>query len=204
MQLIGRYISPFVRRVATTLNLYDIAYEHLPLSTMGEDRSRITAANPVTRVPALVLDDGEVLLDSSAIIDHLDQLVGPECALTPAAGAERRKVLKLTAVANGAAEKAVLTVYEERFRPPEKWHAPWTEMCGGQARDGLRWLNGELLGPWLTGDTLTQADVATVCCLDFIQATNKALYDSLECAALADLCERANALPAFKSTQHSE
>ena len=69
MQLIGRYLSPFTRRVATTLYLYDMEFEHRPLSTMGDDRPSIRTHNPITRVPALVLDDGEVLVDSAAILD---------------------------------------------------------------------------------------------------------------------------------------
>jgi glutathione S-transferase len=200
MQLVGRYLSPFVRRVGATLHLYGMDYEHVPMATQGEDRSRIQSLNPVTRVPALVLDDGEVLVDSAAILDYLDEQVGPERALTPAVGPARRRVLKLCVVAAGAAEKAVLTVYENRFRPPEKRHAPWVEMVGGQARDALQWVDGQIGGTWLTGESMTQADVTAACVVGFIKATNPELYQSLHCPALVALSERAEALPAFKAT----
>ena len=71
MILVGRYLSPFVRRTAVTLKLYGIPFEHQPLSTMT-DMDAIKKLNPVGRVPVLVLDDGESLVDSAAILDHLD------------------------------------------------------------------------------------------------------------------------------------
>ena len=201
MQLIGRYLSPFVRRVATTMNLYQIPFEQRALMTSGEDRELVRESNPVTRVPALILDDGEILVDSAAILDYLDEQAGPERALTPPGGRRRRQVLKLMAIAAGAAEKSVLTVYEKRYRPEEKWHAPWVEMCASQARDGFTWLNAALEGPWLLGDEMTQADVTAVCSYDFVRAANPELFATLQCPELDALSERANALPAFESTQ---
>ena len=74
--LIGQYDSPFVRRVGIALRLYGHAYDHRPWSTFG-DADRIASLNPLRRVPTLVLDDGEVLIESGAILDHLDELAGP-------------------------------------------------------------------------------------------------------------------------------
>ena len=102
MILIGRYLSPFVRRVAATMHIYEPPFEHRPFSVVGEDRPKIRDVNPLSRVPALILDDGETLIDSGAILDYLDEQAGPERALTPASGGERRRVLKLMAVAVGA------------------------------------------------------------------------------------------------------
>ena len=80
MILIGQYDSPFVRRVAIALRLYGLAFEHRPWSTFG-DADKIAAFNPLRRVPTLVLDDGEVLIESAAILDYLDELVGPAKAM---------------------------------------------------------------------------------------------------------------------------
>ena len=77
MILIGQYDSPFVRRVAIALRLYGLAFEHRPWSTFG-DADKIAPYNPLRRVPTLVLDDGEVLIESTAILDYLDELVGPD------------------------------------------------------------------------------------------------------------------------------
>jgi glutathione S-transferase len=74
MILIGQYDSPFVRRVGIALTLYDLPFEHRPWSTFG-DADKIRPYNPLTRVPTLVLDDGEVLIESHSILDYLDSLV---------------------------------------------------------------------------------------------------------------------------------
>lgn len=104
MKLIGRYDSPFVRRVGVTLHVLEQAFEHLPLSPFSQARElRRHAATG--RMPALVLDDGEVLIESAAILDHLDEIVGPDRALTPASGPERRKSLKILACATAPATR---------------------------------------------------------------------------------------------------
>jgi glutathione S-transferase len=152
--LYGRYASPFVRRVAVTLRLYGIAYRHVPLMPFGPDKAALAAFNPIARVPALQLGDGEMLIDSAAILDHLDQLAGPH-ALTPAAGPARRRVLTLLAVALGANEKLVAGLYERHFRSREAWHRPWLDTCDKQVRDGFRWLDAQFAGPWFTGSAMT-------------------------------------------------
>ncbi|MBR0779214.1 glutathione S-transferase N-terminal domain-containing protein, partial [Bradyrhizobium diazoefficiens] len=98
MFLIGQYDSPFVRRVAIALRLYGIAFEHKPWSTFG-DADRIAPYNPLRRVPTLVLDDGEALIESTIILDYLDELVGEGKAMLPRSGAERRKHLRICALA---------------------------------------------------------------------------------------------------------
>jgi glutathione S-transferase len=85
MLLVGVNRSPFTRRVAITLKVYGMPYEQLSLSGFN-DRAEVRASNPLGRIPALVLDNGEVLVDSGAIIDHLDEAFGRDRALTPATG----------------------------------------------------------------------------------------------------------------------
>ncbi|MDB5686932.1 MAG: gst3, partial [Rhizorhabdus sp.] len=67
MILIGQYDSPFVRRVGIALHLYDMAYDHRPWSTFS-DGDKVAAYNPLRRVPTLLLDDGDVLIESGAIL----------------------------------------------------------------------------------------------------------------------------------------
>src|SRR5215469_6427289 len=85
MKLFGTYLSPFTRRVAAALISRGIPYEHDDLNGYL-DPARARALNPVGKVPVLVLDDGEHLIDSGAILDHIDELVGPDRALTPRNG----------------------------------------------------------------------------------------------------------------------
>jgi len=89
MILIGQFDSPFVRRVGIAMRLYGLAFEHRPWSTFGEGE-KIAPFNPLRRVPTLVLDDGEALIESTAILDYLDELVGTEKAMIARAGPERR------------------------------------------------------------------------------------------------------------------
>jgi glutathione S-transferase len=88
MILIGQYDSPFVRRVAIAMRLYGFAYEHRPWSTFG-DADKLGVYNPLRRVPTLVLDDGEVLVESFAMLDYLDELAGPPKALIARGGEAR-------------------------------------------------------------------------------------------------------------------
>src|ERR1700678_4354176 len=154
--------SPFVRRVAISMQWLDIGYEHADWS-VGRDFDRIRQHNPLGRVPTLVLDDGEVLAESAAILDYLDDRVGPARALLPAGGRERREALKLAALAMGAADKGRDQIYERAFRPSDKRHQPWVERCRTQMHGGLGAIERhcERLGAntWLIGDTLSQADI---------------------------------------------
>ena len=75
MILIGMFDSPFVRRVAVTMHWLGIQFEHRNWS-VGKDFERIRQFNPLGRVPTLVLPDGEALIESSAILDFLDELAG--------------------------------------------------------------------------------------------------------------------------------
>jgi len=85
MILIGQYDSPFVRRVAIALHHYELPFEHRPWSVWA-DAAKIAVHNPLRRVPTLLLEDGSALLETFAILDALDELVGPERALLPASG----------------------------------------------------------------------------------------------------------------------
>ena len=143
MILIGQYDSPFVRRVAIALRLYGLPFEHRPWSTFG-DGDKIAPYNPLRRVPTLVLDDGEALIESTAILDYLDELVGPEKAMIAARGPERRHALKICALATGLGDKAVSLVYERVLRKePSKI---WVERCEAQIGGVLEVLEEERAG----------------------------------------------------------
>ena len=97
MKLIGVNRSPYTRRVAITLNIYGVPFEQRALSGF-DNRAEVRPNNPLGRIPALVLDSGETLIDSNAIIDHLDEVYGHDQPTTPRSGAERRAVLKVAAM----------------------------------------------------------------------------------------------------------
>jgi glutathione S-transferase len=198
--LYGRYASPFVRRVAVTLRLYGVVYRHVPLMPFGPDKAELAKFNPIARVPALRLDNGEMLIDSAVILDHLDQVAGPLVSLTPAAGAARRRVLTLLAVALGANEKLVAGLYERHFRSREAWHAPWLNTCDKQVRDGFAWLDAEFAGPWFAGSAMTQADITVAVFWLFGRAKRPRFFEGLGCKRLEALAERLQETPAFQAT----
>lgn len=197
--LYGRHASPFVRRVAVTLRLYGMEYRHVPLMPFGPDKAELAAFNPIARVPALQLGDGETLIDSSAILDHLDHLAGPH-SLTPAAGPARRRVLTLLAVALGANEKLVAGLYEQHFRPREAWHKPWLDACDKQVRDGFQWLDAQFAGPWFTGTEMTQADITVAVFWLFGRGKRPRFFAGLGCARLEALADRLQGTPEFQAT----
>src|ERR1700759_1652074 len=98
MLLIGMLDSPFVRRVAVSMQLLGMPYEHGNWS-IGRDFERIRQFSPLGRVPSLVLDDGEVLTESASILDYLDDTAGPSRALLPRSGQPRRLALRLMSFA---------------------------------------------------------------------------------------------------------
>jgi glutathione S-transferase len=201
MILIGMFDSPYVRRVAVSMQWLDIAFVHRDWS-VGKDFDRIREFNPLGRVPTLVLDDGEVLAESAAILDHLDERVGPARALLPAAGQRRRDALQLISLATGAADKAVLQIYETVFRPAEKRHEPWLDRCRLQVRGALAALERRALDNgtgWLLGEEFTQADVTLGCVLGFLYGSVGVNRERIEYPALAAFSARCEALPAFRA-----
>lgn len=197
MILIGQYDSPFVRRVGIALALYGIAYEHRPWSVFA-DGEQVRALNPLMRVPTLVLDDGEVLFDSASMIDCLDELAGPELALCPRAGPQRRHVLAVVALAMGAAEKAVSLFYERRLHSEES--AVWVERCSSQILSTLAALEQDRAGRTSTywfGGAMTHADIAVAVALRFIREVHPGLIDDQDIPALAAHAAGLEALPVF-------
>jgi len=199
MILIGMFDSPFTRRVAISATLLGMPFEHRNWS-VGKDFERIREYNPLGRVPTLVLDDGETLVESAMILDWLDEQVGPACALLPASGAARRQALNILALATGAADKGIHIVIERAFRPEEKRHAPWTDRCRVQVHGALAELDrlcaaaGEQ--PWLLGDAMTQADITLACYATYLRDAvplELSAYPALQ--ARVGRCE---ALPVFQ------
>ncbi|MDP1747993.1 MAG: glutathione S-transferase N-terminal domain-containing protein [Reyranella sp.] len=193
MKLIGRYDSPFVRRVGISLHLLGVPFEQLPLSVFS-DAAEVRKFSPLGRVPVLVLADGEVLVDSAAILDHLDEVAGPGRRLIPAEGSARRRVLRTVVTATGAADKAIAISYERR-RPAAQQSADWVDRCRVQIEAAL----GELEAGWSTATKTTQAEITTATMLAYVRRVEPAIaaegrYPRLD--RMAADCER---LEAFRA-----
>jgi glutathione S-transferase len=197
MFLIGQYDSPFVRRVAIALRLYGLAFEHKPWSTFG-DADKIAPYNPLRRVPTLVLDSGEALIESTAILDALDELVGPEAAMMAERGDLRRRQLRICALGSGLADKAVSLIYERVLRKDQL--ALWVERCEAQIGGVLEMLDREreaIPSTFWFGDRIGHADIMVACALRFTSEAHPALFDA-RYPALQAHAARCEALPPFQ------
>jgi len=201
--LIGQYDSPFVRRVAIAMRLYDLSFEHRPWSTFG-DGDKIAPFNPLRRVPTLVLDDGGALIESAAILDYLDELVGPEKAMIAAQGPARRSGLKTIALATGLGDKSVSLVYERVLRKDDNRSKIWVERCEVQIGGVLEVLEKERAGiasPYWFGEKIGHPDIAVACVLRFTNEAHPRLFDAARYPALAAHAARCEALAVFKEIQ---
>lgn len=199
MILIGRYLSPFTRRVAVSLKLLGLPFERRPL-TAWHDLEELRRLNPVGRVPALILDDGEMIFESSAILDEIDRIVGPDRALLPSGGAARRAALRVTAVALGVMDKAAAARYERVMRPEEKIHQPWIDHNLGQVLSGLGWLEDHFADSALP-PPISQPVISTVVAHDFLAVAMADMVDLEPFAALRALSGACADLPAFAETR---
>jgi glutathione S-transferase len=200
MILIGMFDSPFVRRVAVSLRLLEVPFEHRNWS-VHRDFEVIRQINPLGRVPALVQPDGEALIDSNAILDFLDEAAGPERALLPPSGAERRRALHIISLALGAADKGLVLLDETLFRPQAKSYEPRIDRARTQMHGALAEINRLAqirAGQWMVAGRMTQADITLACVFGFLcdalqLGQSEVLYPGL--SALSARCE---ALPAFR------
>ncbi|HMM92069.1 glutathione S-transferase family protein [Bradyrhizobium sp.] len=198
MILIGQFDSPFVRRVAIAMRLYGIDFEHRPWSTFG-DADEIAAHNPLRRVPTLVLDSGEALIESAMILDYLDDRVGEGKAMIARGGEARRKQQRICALAMGLGDKGVSLLYERVLRKDRQLEL-WVERCKTQIAGVLEVLEKERAAvktPYWSGGKIGHADIAVACVLRFVGEAHPALFDARYSAlkAHSDACE---ALPPFK------
>ena len=197
MILIGQYDSPFVRRVAIALRLYDLAFEHRRWSTFG-DAEKIAPYNPLRRVPTLVLDSGEALIESTAILDYLDDLVGPGKAMIAARGPDRYRALRICALSTGLADKGVSLLYERVLRKEQS--KIWVERCQAQIGSVLDVLEKEraaVATPFWFGERLGHADIAVACALRFTGEAHPQLFYHARYPALSAHAARCEALPPF-------
>ena len=201
MILIGMPDSPYVRRVAITLKLMGLPFEHRHVSVFRHfDEFR--KVNPVVKAPTFVCDDGTVLMDSTLILDYLEHCVAPGKALMPARGAERKEALRLVGLAMAACEKCVQLVYEKEQRPAEKRHGPWFDRVAGQANAAFAELERAAgkARPWLQGERFNAADVALACAWRFGQYYDAVEVPASKYPALVAYSARAEALPEIAST----
>jgi len=200
MQLIGMLDSPFVRRVAISLKLMGLPFEHRSISVFRQ-YDEFRRINPTVKVPTLVCDDGEVLMDSSLILDYAESFAAPGKRLMPEGGKARLNALRHVGIALVACEKTVQRFYELKLRPVEKQHAPWLERVTQQMRaafDELEKIAGSAQ-PWLQGERMMQDDLSIAVAWRFAMFVTPDVLPLNEFPALVEFSRRAEALQEFIS-----
>ncbi len=205
MQLIGMLDSPYVRRVAISLQLLGLPFEHRSLSVFRTFKE-FGAINPVVKAPTLVCDDGTVLMDSTLILDYAESLAAPRRSLMPVRIDERRRALRLIGLSLAACEKSVQIIYERGLRPPEKQHAPWLARVNGQLLAAYSALESEIARQPLAvaRDSIDQAGVTVAVAWHFTQMTLPEVVEAAAFPALGKFSAKAEKLPEFVAAPHGE
>jgi glutathione S-transferase len=198
MKLIGMLDSPFVRRVAITMRLSGVAFEHAAISVF-RGFAEFQQINPVVKAPTLVCNDGTLLMDSTLMLEYVEALSGRR--LVPREPSSLAQDLRLIGLALAACEKTAQIVYERGLRPAEKRHEPWIERVTGQLQAAYRALDDELAHRPLdaTETQLGQAAITVGVAWRFTQfvlpeVVPAALYPQLAAFSLA-----LEALPVFRA-----
>src|SRR3984893_192719 len=167
MILVGRHDSPYVRRVGVSLHVLAISFELLPLSPFPKPRSFVNLARPAACRRSSSRTT-RFLIESAAILDYLDDIVGPSRALLPVAGEPRRRCLRILASATAACDKAIAISYERR-RPSERIFFDWIARCRTQLDAALAELDSFKRLSWPIHDRLMQTDITTACMLGYVR-----------------------------------
>jgi glutathione S-transferase len=209
MKLIGMLDSPYVRRVAISLQLLGLRFEHSPLSVF-RTFTQFAAINPVVKAPTLVCDGGEVLLDSTLILDYVEAMARERTissrSLMPSELADRGHALRIIGLALAACEKSVQIVYERQLRPAEKLHQPWVERVTGQLLAACGALEREVARDPLAASStdISQAGVTTAVAWHFTQQMLSEVVAANNYPTLREYSAKAEALPEFRAAPHGD
>jgi glutathione S-transferase len=204
VKLIGMLDSPYVRRVAISLQLLGVRFEHESVSVFrGFEAFR--RINPVVKAPTLVCDDGEVLMDSTLILQYAEALARPR-SLLPSSLPELQHDLRLTGLALAAIEKSVQIVYERGLRPAEKVHQPWIERVSAQLLAAYGALETELQRrpQQAASGALHQGGVSVAVAWHFTQQMLPEVVNAAHFPRLAAFSDAAETLPEFTAAPHGE
>ncbi len=204
MKLVGMLDSPFVRRVAVSLQLLGLPFEHQSLSVF-RSFAAFGAINPVVKAPTLVCDDGTVLMDSTLMLQYAEALVRPR-SLWPAALPALQRALRLTGLALAACEKSAQIVYERGLRPPEKRHGPWIERVTAQLLGAYGELEQELARQPLSAAraSIDQAGLSVAIAWYFTQQVLPEVVPAEAHPQLVAFSAAAEALPEFRAAPYGE
>lgn len=154
--------SPYSAKVRMAAAYAGIALEAVPVKT--DDRPALLIdANPLGKIPTLLLDDGRAIYDSRAITQHLNRL--SKNALFPRNPDKRIDAEVLEALADGICDSALSMVYERRQRPENLIFEPWLDKQWTKITASLDMLNAN---PPKLPKKITVGQIALRACLGYL------------------------------------
>ena len=144
MRLIGMLDSPYVRRVAISLEFLGIPFEQDAISVFSTYEA-FQRVNPVVKAPTLVCDDGEVLMDSSLILQFVEATrTGGDSLWSLGDATRMQHEMRAVSLALAACEKSAQIVYERKLRPSSAQYEPWVQRVQGQLLEAYAGLEREV------------------------------------------------------------
>jgi glutathione S-transferase len=202
MKLLGSLTSPYVRKARIVLAEKKIEYT-FEQDNPWDENSRIPDANPLGKVPVLVLEDGSTLFDSRVIVEFVDS-VSPISRLIPANNREKIEVKRWEALADGVLDAAVAVVLERR-RPSEQQSEATIERQMGKIERGVAVMSRDLGDkPWCTGNAFTLADIACGVALGYLDFRHGPVDWRVLHKNLAKLAAKLAERPSFADTAPRE
>ena len=167
MKLLGTFNSPYVRKVRLVLLEKKIPHEYL-VDAPREPGSQVARANPLGRIPALILDDETCVFDSPVIADYVDTLNDTPILIPRTSALARMRVKRWEALADGIMDSAVV-VRTESMRPVANQQADTISLHNNSITRALSFAS-EQLGQkeWCEGSSISLADLALVSALIYL------------------------------------
>jgi len=199
LRLIASLTSPYVRKVRIVMAEKRIDCQ-LELEDVWSPDTRIQEANPLGKVPCLIMEDGGAVFDSRVIVEYLDTMT-PIGKLIPQAGRERAEVRTWEALADGIVDAAILARLEATQRAPEQQSQKWLDRQMSKVNVGVKALSLGLNDkPWCNGNAYTLADIATGCALGYLDFRFPQINWRSQYPNLGKLYEKLAARPSFIET----
>ena len=201
MKLIGSLTSPYVRKVRVVLAEKKLEFQFVEEDVWSKDSS-ISTANPLGKVPCLIMEGGEAMFDSRVITEYLDTM-SPVGKLIPASGRERAEVKTWEALADGLLDASIAARLEATWtgRTDAQRCSAWIDRQMDKIHASLAAMERGLGDkPFCSGVHLSLSDVAVGCALGYLDFRFPQLDWRSAQPQLARLFDKLSQRPSFIDT----